>query len=166
MCYNPVPVSQTDSASRDFDWVTARQACTPQTVLIRLRGLAERDTGRRNEQVRQDQPMHPGFSMDSEDDPTRFGVFARGGRVGVIFRLKDSAIHVESRGFDNPPFEPFVVTIGEMDPETGAGTLTVSVDSEYWLDWQILHYALDELFFGSSVLGPAGGPQERPPPRR
>ena len=93
--------------------------------------------------------MHRGFSMDSENDPTFFGVFARGGVVGVVFRLQDSAIHVESRGFENPPVEPFVVTIREMDPETGVGTLSVNVDNEYWLDWQILHYALDELFFGS-----------------
>ena len=67
--------------------------------------------------------------------------------MGVYFRLKDGAIHVEARGIESP-FEPFVVTVGEMDPDTGAGGLTVSVDGDVWLDWQILHYALDALFFG------------------
>ena len=127
----------------DFDWVSARFACTAGSVFNDLRGLAEVNVETRSE--------HPNAgTLDFRasapgSTPAVFTVrrICIGETYSVRFRLVNGVIRIDSERL-NPPIEPFEVQV-KMDDD---GRCVCVVDGQIRLLWQILHRALDSLLFG------------------
>ena len=127
----------------NFDWVTARAACSAVKFFERLCLTAQQNVKTRNEGLttaeRQD-----GLSFGFDAPNAGFSVFHQGvpGKA-VRFWLDGETIHV--RGTD----------VGGREKATFSGTVTLTdealcklkVDGQELDEWQVLKKALEPLFF-------------------
>jgi hypothetical protein len=125
----------------DWDWVTARHACSPEKFFERLSQLARRDTEKRNALLATWSPLE---FVSAE--PKLFSVTRRlptGEMAGVRFGLKyDGTIWVEGVGHpvQGLMFEGNIAL-------TDQGICKLSVGSDWLTEAQVLRRALQDIFF-------------------
>ena len=135
-----------NSENPEIDWVAVRHRCTAACELTRLRELAEKNVETRNEQIAQD--SRPAFRLKATGQHTQtgFGVYQlspfQDNGPHVRFTLEGEAIRI--RGYELKTELDLDVTV-RLDDD---GSCALFVENKRRERWQVLHDALDELFFG------------------
>lgn len=127
-----------------FDWVAARYACTAARMFDKLKAAARRNLESRNAQLSAEERKFTFQEFPSEREPVfELRVVGAGNPADdpyVRFRLTNGTIHVEGTAV-----EDFTVEVA-MD-DGGQCVFLIGEPAESRLAWQVLHQALDRLFF-------------------
>jgi hypothetical protein len=131
----------TESRPPDFDWVTARAACSLRAMFSTLKTLAERDVNTRKAQLQAEahearQRLVPEFQFINQG--SHFGVWCD--RRVLEFCLADDKIEVYAGG---DVTHRLTLTL------TDAAECKFQVNGEGEFDpWQVLRLVLEPVFFG------------------
>ena len=119
----------------DFDWVTAREKCSPGSVFELLRLQVKEDVETRNKSIKEERDAfrfnqnEKLFSVVLPSEPLRYG---------VTFSLKGEKIIVERK---NKPFLEATLTLNDE------GECRLKVNGQEREFWQVRRMALEDLFF-------------------
>lgn len=119
----------------NFDWVAARDKCSPESVFRQLEADAQTNTERRNELLGEKRFV---FNPGGQLNPS-FYVSLRGSQKHVRFYLSDGIIHIEDDSHGN-----------QIDAKLtldNDGECKFKVKGEAFERWQILRMALEDFFF-------------------
>lgn len=130
--------------SNEFDWVKARSECTLEKEFDRLAKAVQHDLERHN-------TLNPGIAQCQTfhiccDD--RFYIQRRG-EYRVIFEIKRGCIRI-GRWTQRGDHTPIMALSIRLDEE--GQCVLIGEDGRPWRSWQIRRSALEEAFFGKSLL--------------
>ena len=135
----------TDTERSDgFDWVKARSECTLEKEFDRLAKAVQRDLERHN-------ALNPGIAQCQTFHiccGDRFYI-QRKGEHRVIFEMERGRIRIGrwARKGEHTPITDVTVRLDEEGQ-----CILIGEDGRLWRPWQIRRLALEETFFGESLL--------------
>lgn len=126
----------------NFDWVTARSACSAEIIFEELKKQIQKDV-----QIRQSlrhELSHYGFRFLSAGTNS-FSVIVEGNKINcmVDFAVRDGLIHVQGTGYKNAPNFDMTLTLNDK------GECRAEVNGEDHEFWMVRKMALETLFWGS-----------------
>ena len=132
-----------DGAPDQFEWVSAKAACTAASMFERLRVGVKQDVERRNALVSPDD----GFRFEFSEDEGGFDVarvegsrFSNPNVAGLVrFERAGPRIHIRSEDVDVD-----FTAILTLDP---SGQCRFVVGEVLYADWEVRRLALEPLFF-------------------
>ena len=129
---------------QDFDWVTARNSCSPHAVFLRLRNGAKHDVAVREKQLKESAKLI-GFKVEPIIEGKSFCVRRSGDKLtdSVDFRWSDLGISAH-REDDTTIVEASLTLNDEAECRLKIGQVG---QEEIITFWQFRQRALEDLFF-------------------
>jgi hypothetical protein len=136
-----------DQIPRDLDWVTKRANCVAFKVFQQLKVDIEKDIEVRNSLVpiQQRTTHNIGFSLETNDNVI-FSVHRSGANIVSLIQFRMDGENIVVRDNKDRTILTASLTLNN------AGECVLGVDSSELTSWQFRRRALEQLFFGFSIL--------------